>query len=176
MMINQSFVSAFHIYKYEEHEKALLSPQIYFHCLISSTTKLKNKNWDVCVLITKFVVELYLERDLFPVYMVSLFSVILVVSLFPSVVSIVRFVSWIVRYETIQVFGDTNRELYRFYSCIVLVSYDTSLNHVNHDSIHDTNLSQFENLVFPSIDLPPNWNPNFSPFIFRTLKLINLTY
>ena len=92
-MINQSFVSAFHIYKYEEHEKALLSPQIYFHCLISSTTKLKNKNWDVCVLITKFVVELYLERDLFPVYMVSLFSVILVVSLFPSVVSIVRFVS-----------------------------------------------------------------------------------
>jgi len=46
----------------------------------------------------------------------------------------------IVRYETIQVRSDTNRELYRVYSCIVLVSYDTSPNRANHDSIHDTNL------------------------------------
>jgi len=30
MIINQPFVSAFHIYKYEEHEKALLSPQNIF--------------------------------------------------------------------------------------------------------------------------------------------------
>jgi len=83
------------------------------------------------------------------------------------VVSIVRFTIRIVRYETIHVPGDTNRELYRelyhFYSRIVLVSYDTSSNRVNHDSIHDTNLPQIEALIFP-------------PFIFRTLKLINVTY
>jgi len=92
-----------------------------------------------------------------------------------SVVSIVWFTIRIVWYETIQVPCDTNHELYRFYSCIVLVSYDTSPNRANHDSIHDMNLPQFENLVFPSTTLPPNWNPNFFTLYFRTLKLINVS-
>jgi len=56
------------------------------------------------------------------------------------VVSIVRFMIRIVRYDTIHPLRDTNRSMYRFYSRIVNVSYDTSANRKNHDSIRDTKL------------------------------------